>query len=282
MQTVSIVGVGLIGASFGLALRRIGFEGEIIGVSSEAALREAWAAGAISRSAPLHEAAQAADVIYLAQTVDRILDTLSVLAKHTRPGVLVTDAGSTKVTIVSKAAECLGHVAFQGGHPLAGKESRGAAAADPELFRGRPYVLTPAQGSYSPHLQPFRNALERMGAIVIEARAEEHDEALAFTSHLPQLIATALAATLQDENNPAFQGLHGPGLLDMTRLAQSSPDLWSAILAQNRERVLKALNQFLAHCADLRDSVDRGDIADMFHSGRQFATWVRSGKNLKR
>jgi prephenate dehydrogenase len=68
----------------------------------------------------------------------------------------------------------------------------------------------------------------------------------------------------------------------MTRLAQSSPDLWSAILAQNRERVLKALNQFLAHCADLRDSVDRGDIADMFHSGRQFATWVRSGKNLKR
>jgi prephenate dehydrogenase len=282
MQTVAIVGVGLIGASFGLALRRIGFGGEIIGVSSEGALREARAAGVISCSAQLNEAAQAADVIYLSQTVDRILHTLPLLGPHVRSGVLVTDAGSTKVPIVTKAAEYLPHVCFQGGHPLAGKEARGAAAADAELFRGRPYVLTPVQGPPSPHLKPFRSALEQMGAIVMETGPEEHDAALAFTSHLPQLVSTALAATLQDEGNPAFKALHGPGLLDMTRLALSSPDLWSAILTQNREHVLRALNHFLEHCTKLRDAVDRGATAEIFQTGLQFAAWVRDEKNLKR
>jgi prephenate dehydrogenase len=282
MQTVAIVGVGLIGASFGLALRRIGFKGEIIGVSSDAAVREAESVGAISRSAPLNEAAATADLIYLSQTVDRILDTLPLLADRVRPGVLVTDAGSTKVTIVSKASLYLPHVSFQGGHPLAGKEVRGAAAADANLFSGRPYVLTPVQGPPSPHLQACRDALDRMGAIVLESPADEHDRALAFTSHLPQLVATALAATLQDEDNSAFKALHGPGLLDMTRLALSSPDLWSAILAQNREHVLTALNLFIGHCTKLRDSVVRNDIAEIFLSGQQFAAWVRDGKNLKR
>jgi prephenate dehydrogenase len=282
MQTVAIVGVGLIGASFGLALRRIGFQGEILGVSSEAALREAQSVGAISCSASLNEAARNADLIYLSQTVDRIVDTLPLLADHVQPGVLVTDAGSTKVTILSKASLYLPHVSFLGGHPLAGKEVRGAAAADPHLFRGRPYVLTPVQGPPSPHLQPFREALQTMGAIVLEAPAEEHDRALAFTSHLPQLVATALAATLQDKDDPAFQALHGAGLLDMTRLALSSADLWSAILAQNRENVLTALNDFIERCTKLRDSVLRDDIVEIFQTGQKFATWVRSEKNLKR
>jgi len=282
MQTVAIVGTGLIGASFGLALRRMGFQGEIIGVSSEGALAEAKGAGAISCSAPLNEAARAADLIYLSQTVDRILDTINRLAEYVQPGVLVTDAGSTKVTIVSKAAECLSHICFVGGHPLAGKEVRGACSADADLFRGRPYVLTPPQGSPSPHLDSFRAALEKMGAIIVEAAPDEHDRALAFTSHLPQLLATALAGTLHEEANPAFRDLHGAGLLDMTRLALSSPDLWSAILAQNREHVLTALNKFLAHCTNVRDSVAMGNISELFLKGQEFALWVRDEKNLKR
>lgn len=282
MQTIAIVGVGLIGASFGLAMRKAGFEGEIIGVSSEGALAEARAVGAISHSATLHAAARTADLIYLSQTVDRILDTLGLLAGHVRPEALVTDAGSTKVTIVRKATECLPDVCFLGGHPLAGKEVRGASWADPNLFRGRPYVLTPPQGFRSPHLETFRAALGRMGALPIETGPEEHDAAMAFTSHLPQLLSTALASTLQDEGNPAFQDLHGPGLLDMTRLALSSPELWSAILKQNREQVLTALNKFLVHCTQVRDAVDSGDVEGVFQSGQQFAAWVRSGKILKR
>jgi prephenate dehydrogenase len=280
MQTVAIVGVGLIGASFGLALRQIGFRGEIIGVSSEGALAEAKAVGAITGSASLHEAAPLADVIYLAQTVDRIVETMGELADYIEPGVLITDAGSTKVSIASKASECLSRACFLGGHPLAGKEARGASSADPELFRGRPYVLTEPKGSYSPHLEAFRDSLIKMGAILVEATPEDHDAALAFTSHLPQLIATALANTLQDEKSPAFANLHGPGLLDMTRLAMSAPELWSAILAQNREHVLTALNKFLDHCTHVRDCVDHGDIQNVFRSGQQFAEWLRAGKIL--
>lgn len=282
MQTIAIVGVGLIGASFGLALRQAGFEGEILGVSSEGALAEARAVGAISRSVTLDEAARTADLIYLSQTVDRILETLDLLAKRVRPEVLVTDVGSTKVTIVRRAAECIPHTCFLGGHPLAGKEVRGASSADANLFHGRPYVLTPPQGSHSPHLETFRAVLTGMGAVVVETGAEEHDAAMAFTSHLPQLLSTALAGTLQDERNPAFRDLHGPGLLDMTRLALSSPELWSAILEQNREQVLTALNKFLNHCTKVRDAVEQGDVDEVFQSGQQFATWVRDGKILKR
>src|SRR6476661_7628771 len=117
MQTIAIVGVGLIGASFGLALRQAGFEGEILGVSSEGALADARAVGAISRSVTLDEAARTADLIYLSQTVDRILETLDLLAKRVRPEVLVTDAGSTKVTIVRRAAECIPHTCFLVGTP---------------------------------------------------------------------------------------------------------------------------------------------------------------------
>lgn len=282
MQTVAIVGVGLIGASFGLALRQAGFEGEIIGVSSEPALAEAKAVGAISCSARLHDAARRADLIYLSQTVDRIFETLGLLGERIGNSVLVTDAGSTKARIAKRAAECLPNNCYLGGHPLAGKETRGASEADPNLFRDRPYVLTPPQGPYTPHIETFVGYLKRMGAILKEVNPEHHDQAIAFTSHLPQLLSTALASTLQGQNDSSYRELHGPGLLDMTRLAMSAPELWSAILNQNRENVLSALDSFLTRCTAVRDAVDRGDIEDIFRSGQQFAACVRSGKTLKR
>jgi prephenate dehydrogenase len=281
MNTVAIVGVGLIGSSFGLALRQAGFEGEIIGVSSQPALAEAKALGAISSSASLHEAAHNADVIYLSQTVDRIIETLALLAGRIPNSVLVTDAGSTKALIVRKAAECLPSNCFLGGHPLAGKETRGPSAAESNLFSEKPYVLTPPQGPDTPHLQAFLTYLRRMGAILVEVEAEQHDKALAFTSHLPQLLSTALASTLQGQNDSSYRQLHGPGLLDMTRLAMSAPELWSAILNQNRENVLFALDSFLAQCAVLRSAVDRCEIQEIFHSGHQFSECLRREKTLK-
>src|SRR5690242_8188660 len=129
METVAIVGVGLIGASFGLALRKAGFRGEILGVSSQAATDAAKQVGAISREASLEEASERADLLYLSQTVDRILGTIVDLGPLVRPGTLVTDAGSTKMSVVERARECLPRGSFLGGHPMAGKETRGAAAA---------------------------------------------------------------------------------------------------------------------------------------------------------
>jgi prephenate dehydrogenase len=185
MNTVAIVGVGLIGGSFGLAIRQAGFNGEIIGVSSQPAIDAGLRSGAISSSAALEQAAARADLIYLAQPVDRILHTLEQLASRAPARCLITDAGSTKTAIVRKAAECLHSATFIGGHPMAGKEQRGAAAADAELFRNRPYVLTP-DGPESPASRNLRSWLDLIGAVTIDMSAEEHDATVAFTSHLPQ------------------------------------------------------------------------------------------------
>src|SRR5437764_15004523 len=128
MQNVTIIGTGLIGASFGLALRKAGFAGSIAGVSSPGAIADAMASGAIDRGAPLAEAVAQADLVFLSQTIGRILDTIRHLDPLLRPGALVTDAGSTKCEIVDVARQSITRAQFLGGHPMAGKESRGAEA----------------------------------------------------------------------------------------------------------------------------------------------------------
>jgi prephenate dehydrogenase len=275
MGTVAIVGVGLIGASFGLALRKSGFSGEIIGVSSPQAIEAGLARGAISSSATLAEAAQRADLIYLSQPVDRILESIPQLAPALRPGTLVTDAGSTKQQICECALAHLPADTFLGGHPIAGKEQRGPDAADADLFRERPYVLTPGN-SHNTQVGVFRETLNSFGAVVMEITPQEHDFIVAFTSHLPQLISTALAATLQREHNPKLTEIFGPGLLGMTRLALSSPDLWTSILATNRIQVAEALRAFSSVLNELQRMLGEGDFAGVFEQASDFANTIRT------
>jgi len=188
VKTVAIVGVGLIGGSFALALRKAGFQGRIIGVSSPATIDKAFSRGAIDEALPLAEAAAAADLVYLSQPISRIIETLKVLDTD----ALVTDAGSTKAVICETARE-LKRGRFVGGHPMAGKESRGVEQADADLFRGRPYVLT----SREPELE---NWIDRIGARLVLLEPAEHDRQVAFVSHLPQLLSTALASVLAGKN----------------------------------------------------------------------------------
>src|ERR1039457_3907894 len=143
MQNVVIVGTGLIGSSFGLALRQAGFDGAITGVSSPAAIADALAVGAIDRGASLDSAIPAADLVFLSQTIGPVLDTVRHLDPLLRPVALVTDAGSTKCNIVDLARCTLMDAQFLGGHPMAGKETRGALAASADLFRDRTWILTP-------------------------------------------------------------------------------------------------------------------------------------------
>jgi prephenate dehydrogenase len=275
MRTVAIVGVGLVGASFGLAIRQAGFTGEIVGVSSSEALSAARKLGAISNSAALEEACRRADLIYLSQPVNRILSTISRLGPLVTSGTLVTDAGSTKVTIVRKAAACLPHTEFIGGHPMAGKEKSGAEAADANLFRGRPYILAPPSGPPSPHRADFRDLLGRIGANIVELDAREHDLTVAFTSHLPQLLSTALASTLAHQEQGLLQEIFGPGLLDMTRLALSSEALWASILAENREPALHALDAFQEQLRIARKAVATNNLGELFSSAKSFASTIR-------
>lgn len=272
MQTVAIVGVGLIGASFGLALRKSGFKGTILGVSSPKAIAAGLAAGAISSPASLKEAADKADLIYLAQPVDRILNTLNWLGPMARKETLITDAGSTKLAIVHKANSFLQFAPFVGGHPMAGKETRGAESADPDLFRKRPYVLTPAG---HPVPSEFRETLHAIGALVVDMTPEQHDATVALTSHLPQLLSTALASFLANQHKPELHQVFGSGLLDMTRLARSPADLWSSILSTNKVNVASALQSYADILLELKKAVENDDLDSIFATAANFSATLR-------
>jgi prephenate dehydrogenase len=277
MQTVAIVGTGLIGSSFGLALRQAGFAGAIVGVSSERALAGAVACGAVDRGAPLAEAVADADLVFLSQTIGRILDTVRHLDPLLKPGALVTDAGSTKGEIVEVARQTVARAQFLGGHPMAGKETRGAAAADPELFRGRTWVLTPdlPEELDTPAAREFRGWLERIGARVAVLDCEEHDRVVARTSHLPQLASTALGALLAGAKHLEISG---SGLADMTRLALSSYDLWRDILATNADEIGRALAAYIQELEHIRENLRTRQLQEEFGRGAATAARLRKGK----
>ena len=280
MQTVAIAGTGLIGSSFGLALRRAGFAGPILGVSSERSIRAAIECKAIDEGASLESAAAEADLVYLSQTISGILDTLPRLAGCLKPGALVTDAGSTKRTIV-RAAAALGD-AFIGGHPMAGKASRGAAGAEASLFEDRPYILTPSSPDQMnlPHVRSFCDWIQRAGARLVVLTAAEHDRLAASASHLPQLLSTALASTLEQSGDPAaIASVSGPGLRDMTRLALSSHDIWKDILETNGDEIAAALALIEDRLAVLRRGLDGGAAEAAFASGRAFSLRLRAGND---
>ena len=278
-MTVTIVGTGLIGASFGLALRRAGLAGEILGVSSPAALAEALEAGAIDRGLPLAEAIPQSDLVFLSQAIGRILDTIRRLDPLLRPGALVTDAGSTKREIVQTARASIGRAQFLGGHPMAGKETRGASAADADLFRGRTWALTPDDPAAleTPAARQFRGWLERIGARVTVLAPEEHDRVVALTSHLQQLASTALAATLE-EHVPSSEWLavSGPGAMDMTRLALSSYDLWRDILATNAGPIDEALAAYIQELEHIRSNLRTRELQWEFTRAAQLAAQLRT------
>lgn len=268
MRTVAIVGVGLIGGSFGLALRKAGFQGEILGVSSERSIAEAVSRGAVDRGVTLDEGARAADLIFLSQPISGIVETIRKLDGLVRRDALVTDAGSTKRVIVEEAARSQRGWAFLGGHPMAGKELRGVTAADADLFRGRPWVLTGELEDH-PVARVFRKWIALFGARELVLDAATHDRLVAWASHLPQLASTALASVLRERAQDAAT-VAGPGLLDMTRLAMSSWELWSDIFATNGGAVTEALDCYIAKLQGLRASLETD-----FNEGAEFARGLR-------
>jgi prephenate dehydrogenase len=277
MQSVAIVGTGLIGASFGLALRRAGFQGTIAGVSSPAVVAEAVRIGAVDRAATLSEAVGTADLVFLSQTIGRILDTIRKLDPLVRPGALVTDAGSTKLEIADGALKSLTRCDFLGGHPMAGKEQRGAVAADAALFEGCTWVLTPAERAdlETGQAAEFVGWIRRIGAHPVRMSAEEHDNVVAFTSHLAQLASTAIAATVADSVPGGDLRVAGSGLRDMTRLALGSYELWRDILATNTEPIDRALEAYIQKLEHIRENLRTRQTQAEFERGATLAGDLR-------
>jgi prephenate dehydrogenase len=226
----------------------------------------------IDEGLSLADAAAMADLIYLARPIEGILSLLDELDSHVRPGTLITDAGSTKSAICRRAAEKIHRGRFVGGHPMAGKESRGAGEAEASLFRGRPYILT----SRSVEMEQI---VESIGARLVFISAEEHDALVALTSHLPQLISTALAASIGTE--PEAARVAGPAAMDLTRLALSPYEIWRDIFATNATNIDAALGVFIAKIEALRTELRSPRIEKQFENAAAVARTLRepvSGK----
>lgn len=249
---MAIVGLGLLGGSLGLALKKAGFAGRIVGSARRAETRaQALALGAVDEAhvEPI-EAVHGADLVILATPVAAILDNLPRLQPHLPPRALVTDVGSTKRRICEHAAKLYDQrPMFLGGHPMAGKERSGLENADARLFEGARYVLTPLKPEHSGDLrvQAFRALIASIGARAITSDPASHDVAVAYLSHLPQLLSSGLAGLVEEKN--AAEGLSlelaATGFRDVTRLADSPHSVWRDICLTNTENIQMALDALI-------------------------------------
>lgn len=257
-NSVAIVGVGLIGGSVGLALRQRGLADRVIGIGRRAeSLQVAKRRGAVTdTTTDLAAGVAESELIIVCTPVEQIVEHVRDVAKHCPAGALVTDAGSTKGTIVAGLDDGLGRgVRFVGSHPLAGSEKTGPGEAVADLFVGRTVVVTPTTKTAPSDLQAITDLWRALGAKVVEMSPSEHDRAIATTSHLPHVVAAALAAAVPEQNLSLAAG----GLRDTTRIAGGDAELWRQILLDNREHVLAALAQFDESLAAFRTALEAGD-----------------------
>ena len=281
LKTVSIVGVGLIGGSFGLALKKRGFAGRIIGVSSPATIEKAIARGAIDEALPLKQAAAKSDLIFLATPVPQIIEDLPRIAAVAKDGAVITDAGSAKAAIVDTASQVFHRKAvFIGGHPMAGKEGRGVEIADADLFVDAVWALTPADAALLelPAVVEFTKLIAHVGARQKVMGPSEHDRVVAWTSHLPQLLSTTLARAVAEQVDSGGIEVAGPGLRDMSRLAESPYEIWQGIIAANGGEIRRALDAFLDELDSIRTALGTPEMEDAFRQANAAAREIRKGR----
>jgi prephenate dehydrogenase len=275
IRQITIVGTGLIGGSLGLALKKGGFRGKIVGCDSKAVLARAKRAHAIDVGfADPVEASAGSDVVVLATPVGSIIELIERLAPRISPSTLLTDVGSTKGEIVSRAGKAFGKDAaqrFLAGHPMAGKENSGIAFADAELFRGAVWFVTPLPGQKlkSGVIGEYLKLVKKTGARIEELDPAEHDELCAWISHVPQMISTALAATLVEEYGEKAPLLESGGraLREMTRTAASPYSMWRDIAITNKKQIADALLKLEQRLGRIRENLDTRELEQEFELG---------------
>jgi prephenate dehydrogenase len=270
-ERVAIVGLGLMGGSLALAIRRRWRGGLIIGVDRTEVLETGMRMHAVDVGADDLGMASGADLIVLAAPVRENIAILKRLPELVAGPALVTDLGSTKREILTEAAMLPQRLSFVGGHPLAGAAAAGIASARADLFDGRPWLLaTPAPEESVARLEMFLTAL---GARPLRMDADRHDALLAYLSHLPQLTVSALMHVVGERTGAEGLALAGRGLRDTTRLASSSPEIWRDIAATNAADIEEALDRFIAALQRLRADLRSGDdLQQVFESA---AGWKR-------
>jgi prephenate dehydrogenase len=274
VDQLTIVGVGLIGGSVGLAAKAGGLARRVVGVGrDDRNLARAEASGAIDGfTTDLSEAAKSSDLVVVCTPVDRVAKDVLQAAAVAPARCLITDVGSTKGNIVRALAGKMpaAGATFIGSHPLAGSEKRGSANSKADLFHDRVVVVTPTAETDPEATAVIDLFWRSVGARVIRMDPFEHDTALAVTSHLPHAAASALAGVTPF----AWLGLTAGGFRDSTRIAAGDPDLWAAIFEANREAVLGAVDQFAERMTEFRHLLASGD-------GAGLTRWLADGKRVR-
>lgn len=265
MNSVAIVGVGLIGGSIGLAARRRGLARRIVGIGrSRKRLEQALQVGAITDVLCLSDDLSAGlaevELVVACTPVGLIVDQIRDLAEQLRPGTLLTDGGSTKRSIAEALDGPLPNdCRFIGSHPLAGSEKTGVTHATADLFEGRVAMITPTENSREEDVRRLASFWEALGSSVVRLTPEEHDRAMAATSHTPHAVAVALAASLPEE----FAALTGTGFGDTSRLAGGDPDMWQQIFLDNRTHVAESIRAFAEELEQLAALIEKADATEL-------------------
>jgi prephenate dehydrogenase len=290
-RQVTIIGTGLIGGSLGLALKKRRLAGRIVGCDRVPVLEKAEHCGAIdSGIANPADAVRGSDLVVLATPVIPILDLIERLGPAMLAKTLVTDVGSTKAEIVLRAAKSFGRSAgqkFLAGHPMAGKEHAGVEFADADLFEGAAWLFTPLpeQNVHAGLCGEFVHCAEKMGAKIAVVDPAEHDRFCAWISHLPQMISTALAATLVDEfgSDAPVLDIGGRALREMTRISGSPYSMWRDVAITNKKNIADALQKIEQRLAHIRENLDSRELAAEFERAHQLRkTPPRSHRDPKK
>src|SRR3954470_3818908 len=268
---IGIVGLGLIGGSIALAARELWPASLVVAVDNKDVLETAMRLHAIDVAADDLIVLAEVDLVILAAPVRQNLAILDQLDEYVRQPAVVTDTGSTKREIVNAAASLPPRFTFIGGHPLGGAAASGLEHARTDLFRGRPWLFTPATDAAGDALEKLLGFARALGAEPRVIGVNAHDRLLAYLSHLPQLTASALMQVVGGEVGADGLALAGRGLLDTTRLASSPAEIWKDIAATNADEIGPALDTFIALLQELRADLAGGDrLAGVF---RAAAAW---------
>ncbi|HEV2388689.1 MAG TPA: prephenate dehydrogenase/arogenate dehydrogenase family protein [Candidatus Acidoferrales bacterium] len=273
---VAVLGTGLVGGSFALALKRAFPQARVIGCDRPKVLERARERGAFDEPVPDAAAAcRGADLVYLALPVLEIVRALPTVAAVVSPTALVTDAGSTKTLICQEAERVFPSPRrFVGGHPLAGRESGGIESAAADLFAGAPYFLIGAPEPLDDRLRRLLAVIEAIGARPVWLAAGEHDRLAAFLSHLPQMVAVALAETVLEGAGESAGALAGPGLRDTLRLAGSPYAIWADV-ARTNPHLPQALDRLGRWLERIRSRLESGDLREDFERSNRLYKILR-------
>lgn len=274
-KRIAVIGLGLIGGSWALALKKLGYPAHRVGLDTPQALKQAVESGAVHEGVrDVDEAVRNTDLVILATPVGKILDLLPLLKTSAPRHALITDVGSTKRRIAEKAKELpAGGPLFLGGHPLAGKEHSGFEYADAELFRNACYAIVPPSRTamQDARAKAFVGLVESLGAKPCVMDAASHDVAVAYLSHMPQLLSTGLAGMVAEKagRDGLSLDLAGSGFRDLTRLAESPYSMWRDICLTNTENIQAALDAMIQRLDTIKIHLSTRELEKEFNQARR-------------